>query len=95
MKIIAAAVRYRPIKTDPACPDFGDIVISVPPPGRHFNILIPLSQMQENAALICEQGFLADDGKFYGRIGAKQIVKDFKQPTIRAVGFELYSEDLW
>ena len=67
-----------------------------PPPGRHGDILTPLSQMHETAAFECEQGFLADNGQFYGRIGAKQIVRDYQQPTIRDCHrTELFSEDLW
>jgi hypothetical protein len=96
MKIVAAAVQFTPAKTNPACPDFGPIIFTVPAPGRHADILIPLSQLSSDAALGCQQGFLTDEGKFLGRIGAKQLVKDTGQPTIRDCHpTELFSEDLW
>jgi hypothetical protein len=96
MKIVAAAVKYLPTRTDKNCPQYKAIIISSPAPARHSDILIPMSQMHPTAAHEAEQGFLTDTGEFLGRIGAKQLVRDTKQPTIRNTHqTELFSEDLW
>lgn len=95
-KIVAAAVRYMPAKTDPQCPDFRPIIIFVPAPGRHGDILTPLSQMHETAALEAEQGFIDNHGNFLNRVEAKFVVEMIDQPTIRNTHpTQLFSEDLW
>ena len=96
MKIVAAAALYKPRRTDPACPEYGHIIFTAPAPARHSDILRPVSQMHETAALEAEQGFLTDKGTFLGRVGAKQLVRDTGQKTIRDTHpIELFSEDLW
>ncbi|ABF71317.1 p063 [Rhizobium phage 16-3] len=83
-RIVASAVRYN------------GITFSMPAPARHSDILRPLYDLSETTAICCEQGFLTDTGEFLGRIGAKQLVKDMSQPTIRDTHrTELFSEDLW
>lgn len=84
MRIVAAAISYR------------GMTISMPAPARHADILRELFQINQGAAVDGQQGFLADTGQFYGRIGAKQIVKDYGQSTIGNHNpTELFSEDLW
>lgn len=95
-KIVAAALFYKPEKLDPKCPDYRGLIFSVPAPGRHGDVLIPLSQMHEDAALACEQGFLTDQGRFANRLAAKALVRRNGQPTIRDTHpTQLFSEDLW
>lgn len=94
-KIIAAAVRYQAPKFDPACPDYGPIIISVPRPGRHHNILHPLSQISSAAAIDGEQGFLTDEGQFLNREEAMELVKKNGQLLTQNQPNQLYSEDLW
>lgn len=84
MKIIAAAIQYKGVN-----------FIRMPPQ-RHSDIIHVLSEINEDAAINGVQGFLTNEGIFVGRVGAKAIVKDFNQPTIRDTHpTELFSEDLW
>ncbi len=87
-KIVAAACRWN------------GIIFSMPPPARHHDILNTASQNIEHEdfglLLGYEQGFLGDDGEFYNRVAAKDIVRIFEQPTIGEFNpAELFSEDLW
>lgn len=95
-KIVAVAVLYKPVKTDPRCPDYNHLIFSQPAPARHGDVLTPLSQLDEMAALRAEQGFLTDTGQFLSRVAAKAFVRDNHQPTIRDISpSQLFSEDLW
>jgi hypothetical protein len=83
-RIVAAAVRYKGIN------------FTLPAPARHSDILRVLHSINEDAAISCQQGFLTDTGLFLGRVGAKALVRDNNQPTIRDIhAEELFSEDLW
>lgn len=95
-KIVSVALLFKPEKTDASCPDYGPLIFSRPKPARHADVLIPLSQMHETAALRAEQGFLTDTGEFLSREGAKAFVYDVGQNTIRDTNpVQLFSEDLW
>ena len=95
-KIVSVALLYEPTRVDKDCPEFGPVIISAPAPARHADILNPLSQMHETAALRAEQGFLTDTGQFLSRGAAKAFVFDVGQATIRDTNpHELFSEDLW
>lgn len=88
IKIVAAACRWK------------GIVFSMPAPARHHDILNTADQVIDNEdfglLLGMEQGFLGSDGKFYGRVEAKHLVRDANQSTIRDCHpTELFSEDLW
>lgn len=95
-KIVSVAVLFKPEKTDENCPDYSPLIFSQPAPARHSDVLSPLSQLHETAALQAEQGFLTDTGHFATRAAAKALVKRTGQPTIRDTHpTQLFSEDLW
>lgn len=83
--IVAAAVKA------------GELVISIPKPGRHHHIVHTLPEDFKLRGI--EQGFLASDGRFYGRASARQLVIDNHQPLRDAQSLthrrDLFSEDLW
>jgi hypothetical protein len=104
--IVAAAVRL-PAKPDPYKPTVQDLILFVPAPGRHHNVLhslhdnfkAPRERAHESYAGEV-QGFLTDKGEFLDRRAAFQHVKECGQPMIRQMGVgyqgdELFSEDLW
>ena len=93
--IVAVALRIKPIKTDPECPDYNHIIISQPKPARHGDLLTPLSQMNEMAAHLCEQGFLTNKGEFVDRYVARIIALTRGQMIRYTHQTKLFSEDLW
>lgn len=106
MTIIAAAVRL-PARHDAHKPAVKDLILFVPQPGRHHNVLHSLRNNFEgpnertHSSYVGEvQGFLTDKGEFLDRRAALIHVRDCGQPLLRqhGVGYqgdELFSEDLW
>jgi hypothetical protein len=84
MKIVAAAIKH------------GDLIVTMPAPARHADIIHRVHKVDIAMAVDCRQGFLTDAGQFVDRIRAKEIVVTTRQLTIRDTHrFELFSEDLW
>lgn len=90
--IVAAAIKCLDA-------EWGDFIISAPPPARHGNLLFGYYNLKgeahKNAKL---QGFLTSTGEFVDREEAMRIVLAAGQPLIdhpsRVDGI-LFSEDLW
>lgn len=87
LRIVAAALKR------------GELIFSAPPPARHHTLMHEADRLfgdQHQPFLPGEQGFLASDGKFYGRKGAYYLAYDAGQLKAHKVGpKELFSEDLW
>lgn len=85
--IVAAAIQVR------------GLILSVPIPGRHVDVLqgASLSDWPVQVLAGGVYGFLTDEGTFLDRVAALHHVLLVKQPlrclTPHAAG--LYSEDLW
>lgn len=84
-RIVAAAVKY------------GDLIATVPAPGRHHNIIWEWSNQ---TGLITrgqdEQGFITSNGIFVDRKTALRIANAFGQVREKHGNpDELYSEDMW
>lgn len=85
MKIVAAAIVYE------------GVLYTVPPPGRHHNIIRLIAEwtgVEEN--IRGKQGFVTDCGKFVDRLTAMEIAVAANQlkegiPVLK----QLYSENLW
>ena len=104
--IIAAAIRL-PAKQDTTKPTMKDLILFVPAPGRHHNVLHSLhAQFLEGAERRGAsyqgevQGFLTDKGEFLDRRAALIHARECGQPLLRKhgegyQGDELFSEDLW
>ena len=104
--IVAVAIRL-PAKKDTTKPTLKDLILFVPAPGRHHNVLNSMiAQFREGAqrrgaSYMGEvQGFLTDKGEFLDRRAALLHVKECGQPMLRQMGVgyqgdELFSEDLW
>lgn len=93
LTIVAAALQIS--VPNPATGKDQLLIISAPPPARHHTLLHP---MGGRVGFIGpdEQGFLASDGRFYGRIGAAQIALTAGQITeLKFNPYDLFSEDLW
>jgi hypothetical protein len=85
LRVVAAAIR-----------DVDGEVFSVPPPGRHHNIIqLMCDKGRECSSLEC-QGFLLSDGSFAQRKPAKVVAINAGQllPRASTLG-ELFSEDVW
>lgn len=93
MRIVSAAIKL------------GDVIVSMPCPARHHDILnymgVPLAKRVKPS----DQGFLTDTGRFLNRKAAyyvarannqidwgRRFVRSNKGQTKRST---LYSEDLW
>lgn len=91
----AVTTRTRPTRIVAAAVTVGDLVVSVPRPGRHGDVLHPLAKLGVHVGPD-EQGFLADNGEFYGRVTARTIALEAGQITGKTIHKdELFSEDLW
>jgi hypothetical protein len=102
--IVAAAVRL-PARPDPYKPEVQDLILFVPAPGRHHNVLhslhhnfkAPCGRAPESYAGEV-QGFLTDKGEFLDRRAAYIHAQEHKQILRQPGGYqgdELFSEDLW
>lgn len=81
-RIISAAINYR------------GLIVSLPPPARHHNILHALGAIVHDVIGPDEQGFLTDQGRFVDRVEARDIA--VQQMGIKpAHDWHLFSEDLW
>ena len=83
--IVAAAVRLP-----------GNLIASVPRPGRHHDVVQRLAILGIKQAAEHEQGFLTNLGEFVRRKPARLIAQRANQLLPRASELlELYSEDVW
>jgi len=78
----------------------GDLVRSVPRPGRHHTIIRAAMEAGLPTPITGEQGFLTSDGEFVGRKTAMRIALAAGQEIIRKEAYAydggpLFSEDLW
>lgn len=76
----------------------GGTIYSVQAPGRHHDVIGLMAEKGIGVGdrAIGEQGFVASDGEFYGRVHARRIAGAAGQ--IKGDGLhprELFSEDLW
>lgn len=83
-KIVAAAIKE------------GDVVCSVPQPGRHGDVMRELARIGVPIPITGQQGFVTSGGRFVSRFEAQDIARAAGQ-IIRKTGplGELYSEDVW
>lgn len=105
MKCIAhAALLIKPsskTKLDGApWPHQADIVVHVPRPGRHHNIVAMLASRGMEWPIGFEsdgyvQGFITESGVFLDRIEAEAYAREHGQLNGPVIGGELTSEDLW
>ncbi len=76
-----------------------NLILSLPKPARHHNIIHEYNSYDLNPSLESEEGFLTDDGDFLRRVSAMRHVLIHDQLMIRGKdgyrGQELFSEDLW
>lgn len=86
LRVTAAAIR-----------DIDGVVFSVPPPGRHHNVIWLMAEKHlRPCPPIRNQGFLLSDGSFAERKPAKIIAERAGQLLPRASELEeLFSEDVW
>ncbi len=76
----------------------GGLIISMPAPARHGDLLKPLYEHLECQFVVQpnEQGFLDSQGVFREREQAKHIARDAGQLLpIASPSKDLFSEDLW
>lgn len=84
VSIVAAAIK------------FGEIVVSIPRPGRHSGAINKLSAIFNIPKIDGVQGFLTSAGTFVDRETALELAIKSRQYTAPAAGKrELFSEDLW
>lgn len=83
-KIVAAAIKE------------GDVVCSVPQPGRHHNVMRAMAAVGVPIPIVGQQGFITSEGRFVNRFEAQDIARAAGQ-IIRKTGpiGELFSEDVW
>jgi hypothetical protein len=107
MTIIAAAIRF-PAKPDEFKPDVKDLILFIPAPARHHNVLhsfwyqVPEARAdgRTHESYMGEvQGFLTNEGVFLNRLDALVHARACGQMKPRQPGDyngdELFSEDLW
>lgn len=86
-RIVSAAIRSR------------EIILSIPAPKRHSNIMLCASRMiiDGEVVRIGDQGFLTSTGRFVNRVEAKHIAIAAGQlrDTSTFGKAELFSEDVW
>lgn len=106
--IVAAAIRF-PARPDPTKPDIKDLILHVPAPGRHHNVLHSFHYQFSESGVVDPgrtdvsyrgevQGFLTDTGEFLDRRAAYRHAQEHKQVFRQPGGYsgdELFSEDLW
>lgn len=80
--IVAAAIRQ------------GELVCSVPRPGRHHDVIRAMVGAGVPTPIVGEQGFVTNEGRFVGRAEARRIAVAAGQGT-PAHDRHLFSEDLW
>lgn len=75
------------------------LIVSAPPPARHYTLIHPLGDLTGKVAGPSDQGFLTSSGAFVGRHEAMLITIKANQPHVKGAklvaGQPLYSEDLW
>lgn len=90
--IVAAAIRV------------GELILSVPKPGRHHHIFYAIGKEFGEPAPHAEQGFTTSEGQFVGRTEARKIAEAANQlipcQSDDGVPFtrqhpDLFSEDVW
>jgi hypothetical protein len=82
--IVAAAVKE------------GEVVCSVPRPGRHHNVMRAMAAAGIPIPIVGQQGFVTSEGRFVNRFEARDIARAAGQ-IIQKTGpaDELFSEDVW
>lgn len=83
MRILTAAIKAN------------GMIITMPRPARHCNILAAMPAKMARAVLPSDQGFLTDTGVFLRREEALDVAKHAKQLRKETAHRELFSEDLW
>lgn len=76
----------------------GDLIISSPPPARHYTIMHPISKQLGIKIGPESQGFLTSTGRFVSREEALKLVLKSDQKLIDHQSRNekyLFSEDLW
>lgn len=82
--IVAAAIKQ------------GNMVCSVPKPGRHHDVIREMARSGVPIPIVGEQGFLTSEGHFVGRKKAKDIATLAGQILAKHGNHEqLFSEDVW
>ena len=71
------------------------LIISLPPPARHHDLIHPYFNLTGHQIGPGEQGFLASDGRFVDRRTATSIAVRAGQVENPKWPPDLYSEDLW
>lgn len=93
--IIAAAIKVK----NPHYEDF-DLVISAPPPSRHFHLLHGYHDLLKTTHATgvnrADQGFLTSTGRYVDRKEAMIIAREANQTFIAEFNdVDLFSENLW
>ncbi len=86
-KVVAVAVQYQ-----------HGLIVSMPPPARHSDVVYAMTRFKGGGAPTVDvtQGFLLSDGTFANRKQARVCAELNNQLLPRACALkELYSEDLW
>lgn len=82
--IVAAAIKQ------------GNMVCSVPKPGRHHDVIREMARSGIPIPIVGEQGFLTSDGRFVNRYEAKDIANLAGQILAKHGNLaQLFSEDVW
>lgn len=71
------------------------LIISMPAPARHFNIMKSMPAKMARSVLPSDQGFVTDTGHYVGREDALRIATAAGQLLKPTAHRELFSEDLW
>lgn len=88
-----------PETIEAAALQFGELVLSVPRPGRHhsiFKVIDDLGLTISKLPKIARQGFVTSHGRFVSRSLALAIAERAGQVAVKNGNpKELYSEDVW
>lgn len=82
-KIVAVAIRHK------------GLIVTLPAPARHGDVLHPLYAITGELVGPGDQGFMTSTGRFVGRRAAAGIAINAEQILEPKWPPDLYSEDLW
>lgn len=71
------------------------MTFSKPPPARHSDLVFEVADLIGRPVEPREQGFLASDGTFLGRLSARSVARLAGQVPLDDARADLFSEDLW
>lgn len=96
----ASGVRFSDMATltvaAAAIIDDDGTVFSVPPPGRHHDVIALMASQGRPCPCIRQQGFVLSDGRYVNRKAAKLVAEKAGQLLERASNLDiLFSEDVW